>query len=293
MYSNVLLPTDAREGSERAVAHALGIADRYDGRVHALFVTDPTEEQALSGDERRELRTVTDAAGRSATERIATRAAEVGVDASREHRDGVAHEAILTYVDEAGIELVVMATRSRSGPDRPRLGSTTERVIRRSAAPVLAVPVGSSDRQPDDPEELPSYDDVLVPTDGSDGAERAADSAIAVAERYDATVHAVYVVDEAPMRYEDAPRSLLGPLEAAGRRAVDEVASLAEEAGLGYTTSVRRGVPFREILDRGERIDADLVAMGTRGRTGRPAVLLGSTTARVLRHSSIPVLASR
>jgi len=56
------------------------------------------------------------------------------------------------------------------------------------------------------------------------------------------------------------------------------------------TTAIRRGEPTDELLEAASAVDADLVAMGTRGRTVGTDRLLGSTTARVVRRSSIPVL---
>lgn len=60
-----------------------------------------------------------------------------------------------------------------------------------------------------------------------------------------------------------------------------------------YETSVVSGVPFNVILNTAEELKADLIIMGTHGRTGLDHVLFGSTAEKVVRKSEIPVLTVR
>jgi nucleotide-binding universal stress UspA family protein len=138
------------------------------------------------------------------------------------------------------------------------------------------------------------YDTVLVPTDGSDTARRAADRAVDVASRYGATVRALYVIDSADLGLTTPadPHSsrLKRTLREAGDRAVAAVADAAEEAGVAVETDVVVGVPHAAILASVEETGADLVVMGTHGRTGLARAFLGSTAERVVRRSPVPVL---
>ncbi|MFB6218151.1 MAG: universal stress protein [Halobacteriaceae archaeon] len=120
------------------------------------------------------------------------------------------------------------------------------------------------------------YGDVLVPTDGSPGTESAVEHALAIAGRFDATIHAVTV---APADADDRAS------------AVEWVASRVEETGVPVVTAVRRGTPHEELLAYAETEGIDLVVMGTHGRTGLDRRLLGSVTERVLRLGDVPVLA--
>ncbi|WP_238479725.1 universal stress protein [Natranaeroarchaeum sulfidigenes] len=129
-----------------------------------------------------------------------------------------------------------------------------------------------------------------MPADGSDAAERAARTALDVAERYGADIRVVYVVDPTAYDLGDAPRSIVGLLKTGGNAAVEEVATMAREGGLDVATTVRRGVPAEELFSYASMVDSDLLAMGTRGRSVGSGRLLGSTTARIVRRSSIPVL---
>ncbi|MFB6219011.1 MAG: universal stress protein [Halobacteriaceae archaeon] len=133
------------------------------------------------------------------------------------------------------------------------------------------------------------YGTILVPTDGSEGAARATEHAVELAATYGATVHALNVVEPAYSTDFNAGE-LRASLEAAGEEAVEAVADRAAEAGVEAVTAVVEGDPHREILSYAEAVDADLVVMGTHGRTGLDRYLLGSVAERVVRTADAPVL---
>ncbi len=285
MFRTMLVPTDGSPGAEVTIEHATELAQAYGAAVHALYVVEVGGEPiGLSGEDRTELHESSERRGREATIRIAEQAEQRGLDAARSVREGTPYSAILDYVGEHDVDLVVMGTHGRTGTDRVRLGSTTERVLMRSDVPVLSV------RLTDDPVEDVTYDRIVIPTDGSDAAERAAETALDVAEKYDADVHAVYVIDPTTFDLEDAPRSIIGMLKEGGRTATDEIAAMARDRGLDSGTDILRGIPSEELLGYASGVDADLIAMGTRGRAVGSGRLMGSTTARVVRRSSMPVL---
>lgn len=136
------------------------------------------------------------------------------------------------------------------------------------------------------------YDGVLVPTDGSDGARYAAEHAVAIANCFDAPVHALSVVVEGP--YGAAKRDQLRADEKEeAQAAVAEVEALANKAGLEATTTVQSGVPHEAILEYAETEPVDLIVMGTAGRSGLESVLVGSVAERVVRNSQVPVVTVR
>ncbi|MFA9418041.1 universal stress protein [Natrinema sp. HArc-T2] len=286
MFSTMLVPTDGSAGAEATIGHALEFARTYGAAVHALYVVDTgAEPTGIAGADREELYAPSERRGREATIRITDRAEDADLTAAREIREGVPHQEILAYTDEHDVDLIVMGTHGRTGVDRARLGSTTERVLTLADVPVLSVRLGDDRETAAGP-----YEQVVIPTDGSDAAERAAETALDVAEKYDADVHVVYVVDPMPYDLEDAPGSIVGLLKEGGREATKTVATMVRDRGLSVTTDIRRGEPAAELLAAVSAVDADLVAMGTRGRTVGTGRLLGSTTARVVRRASIPVL---
>jgi nucleotide-binding universal stress UspA family protein len=135
------------------------------------------------------------------------------------------------------------------------------------------------------------YDTILVPTDGSQAAETAAATGIALASQFDAELHALHVEDvgELPPGVEDDEA---GPLERQGQQAVDDVTAMAADAGVAVATAFLTGDAdvHRAILNYVAEHDVDCVVMGTHGRTGLGRFVLGSVAERTIREAPVPVL---
>ncbi|MFB6135741.1 MAG: universal stress protein [Halobacteriaceae archaeon] len=133
---------------------------------------------------------------------------------------------------------------------------------------------------------------VVIATDGSASVERAVDVALDLARRFDAAVHALYVVDEGEV--ESSPEALRDEMRTAlERRAEEALDAVEERAERDLQTAVRSGRPAAEIGAYAQEIDADVVATGTRGRHGENRFLLGSVAERVVRTCPVPVLTVR
>ena len=138
------------------------------------------------------------------------------------------------------------------------------------------------------------YDDILVPTDGSPAADAAVEHAVTLAERFDSTIHALYVVDATAFSSLEAGSQVVADaLEEEGEGAVARIAEAADEAGIPTVERVVSGTAYRSIIDYAEDEDVDLVTMGTHGRRGLDRYLLGSVTERVVRSADAPVLTVR
>ncbi|MCU4744582.1 universal stress protein [Natronoglomus mannanivorans] len=285
MYETVLVPVDGSPEADGAVAHAIALARVDGGTVHAFSVI---ESEGELGTERPEAAyRFSEPRGRQATAQVADLAGDAGVDVVRHVREGIPYQEITAYVDEFDVDLIVMGTRGAAAADRTRLGSTAERVITFADVPVVTVRL-TEDAITD--AEHVSIERIVVPTDGSDDAERAAEVGLDLAEFVDARVDVVYVVDRTIYDLEDAPRSIIGLLREGGRNAIEAVERDARDRGLTVRTEVLRGVPETELRAYADGVDADLLAMGTRGRGATGDRLLGSTTARVVRRADRPVL---
>ncbi|AHG02655.1 universal stress protein UspA [Halobacterium sp. DL1] len=133
---------------------------------------------------------------------------------------------------------------------------------------------------------------VVIATDGSESVGRAVDVALDVATRFDAAVHALYVLEESEV--ETAPEAVRDEMHAAlAERGEDAVAKVAEAAEKNVTTAVREGRPPAEISQYARDVDADVVATGTRGRHGENRFFIGSVAERVVRTCPVPVLTVR
>ncbi|MFC5971238.1 universal stress protein [Halomarina salina] len=123
------------------------------------------------------------------------------------------------------------------------------------------------------------FETVVIATDVSPSAERAVTAAVDLADRFDAGVHVLSVVEGDDANHEQHVRT--------------ELARLAGTFGRPVTTAVRHGDPGTVVLDYVDRVGADLVATGTRGRDSPYSYHLGSVAERIAHDSPVPVLTVR
>lgn len=136
------------------------------------------------------------------------------------------------------------------------------------------------------------FDSIAIATDGSRSVERAVRVALDFAGRFDATVHALFVVDVGDV--EAAPEPVRDALrEALAERGERALVAIESEAPGEVVTVIREGRPPRVIAEYTRTHDIDLVAMGTRGRHGENRFLVGSVAERVVRTCPAPVLTVR
>ncbi|AFK19252.1 universal stress protein [Haloferax mediterranei ATCC 33500] len=136
MYSEILVPTDGSRAAERAIDHALNLAETYDARIHALYVVDTSIYTSLDAG----ADVVIDALereGEAATRHVREAAEKADVEFESEVMTGTAYRSIRKYTEDHDIDLVVMGTHGRTGLSHYLLGSVTERVVRTSPVPVL------------------------------------------------------------------------------------------------------------------------------------------------------------
>jgi nucleotide-binding universal stress UspA family protein len=136
---------------------------------------------------------------------------------------------------------------------------------------------------------------ILLPTDGSSIAGRAAQVAVDLAQRYGATLEIVSVIDPMPfLSFPEAGGAALAYyLDAAEQGAKEGLAfaeGLARAAGVSCVSHVlRESAAARTIISHAETSACDLIVMGSHGRRGLDAVLLGSVAQKVLTLAKIPV----
>ncbi|WP_440992219.1 universal stress protein [Haloarchaeobius baliensis] len=136
------------------------------------------------------------------------------------------------------------------------------------------------------------FDTVVIATDGSESVKRAVSVALDLSERFDATVHALYVIDASEV--ESSPESVRDQFrEALEESAEEALEDVAAGTDLPVQTAIREGRPAAEICAFAREVDADVVATGTRGRHGENRFLIGSVAERVVRTCESPVLTVR
>jgi len=136
------------------------------------------------------------------------------------------------------------------------------------------------------------FDRILIATDGSEHGERAAKVAVELAKLSGGSVVALYVADTSRMSHLPDDMLLYSIRELLlkeGKEAVEFVERLAREAGVKAETTIVEGSPGEEIVRSGQA-NADVIVIGSVGRTGLDKFLLGSVAEKVVRNSKIPVL---
>jgi nucleotide-binding universal stress UspA family protein len=139
---------------------------------------------------------------------------------------------------------------------------------------------------------------VLVPLDLGESSARTLDYAKTVAQPFDASLVLLHVVPNpyvtaASDVYLPPPQEFLDTLVRDARSRLEELANQLDRHAFSVETVVKVGDPLVEIVDYAASRPADLIIMGTHGRTGIAHFVLGSVAERVVRTAACPVLTIR
>lgn len=145
------------------------------------------------------------------------------------------------------------------------------------------------------------YNKILLPTDGSKFAEKAAEHAIWIASKSGAEIIVLNVIETSSLvglPAEDLIVRIKEMLKEEGRRSLERISEMVTEEekelkieDIKVTLKTEEGSPAEAILKTVEKGDVDLVVMGTSGKHGLDRFLLGSVTEKVVRSAKCPVLA--
>jgi nucleotide-binding universal stress UspA family protein len=245
------------------------------------------------------------------TAETATRYAQTHVDESTEKAFSVQpvtvrgrpETEILDYADSKDIGLIVMATHGRSGAKRWFLGSVANKVVRAAERPVVLVRCSAA---LDELRERGALRLALVPCDGSQESEAVIPYTAELASRLGMEVvlfqaveqpyqvlHANATMDvQADLQVPFSPQEMEPLLEEAEVH-LERASAAFRDRGVETRTEVRIGDPAEEIVNLAVEIEADLVAMSTRGRSGFSRWAFGSVAEKVLYSACFPLLLVR
>jgi len=138
---------------------------------------------------------------------------------------------------------------------------------------------------------------ILVPTDFSEYADYALDYAIELAKGLQARLTVLYVFHLSALALGEAPPAVLADtleaMETHAQQQTQMALARVQAAGLQGDSAIVEGIPFQAILDTAKDKEADLIVMGTHGRTGLTHALMGSVAEKVVRLAPCPVLVTR
>jgi nucleotide-binding universal stress UspA family protein len=138
---------------------------------------------------------------------------------------------------------------------------------------------------------------VLIATDGSETAKKAADFGVQIAGLSGAKVCVVYVIDTTP--YYSIPldevwsKEVYEQLEKMGNEITSDVEKTAKAAGLETESLVLKGDPAERIVSFAEEQNIDMIVVGSLGKGEFERLVIGSVSEKVVRHAKVPVLVVR
>jgi nucleotide-binding universal stress UspA family protein len=300
MFKHLLVPLDGSSLAEAALPYAAYIAGQLGATVTLIHVIERNPPQTVHGSSHL---TTAEAASHYLDD-VAARAFPPGVMVARHVHTSEVSEVARSIVEHAGEfrpDLIVMCTHGSGGLRNLLFGSIAQQVISLGRTSMLLIPPGEGGAAAS--QVAFACRSVLVPLDGDAEHEQGIAAAIDFARICSSAVHLLVVVR--------TPGTLTGERAAASRMlpgVTAELLRLTEQSaqeylrrhmtrlqptGLNITAEVARGDPAKTILGVAQRINADLIVLGTHGKSGMDAFWQGSVAPKVSSQSVVPLLLVR
>ena len=287
----ILCPIDFSEFSERAYGYALSLAKHYRAKLVAQHVVElwryPSASFAVSAELYEGFWQALRERGKKQLQEFVNNYSSDEIQPELAVHEGLVPDCIMSFAQARKADVIVMGTHGRRGYDRLMLGSVTDRVMRMSSCPVLALskPRHDSIAAEKDRDQVHHLSRILFCADFSENSERALNYAISATVEYGAELTLLHVLEETPSRAK--PEQAI----AAAKERLDKLIPAEERKTLKIKTAVRVGKPYWQIIQLALEAQIDLVTMGVRGRGELDVAVFGSTTYRVMQLGTCPVLA--
>ena len=271
-FERFLVASDGSEYSAGAIREALRMAQKCGARVRVISVIAGGNAELYAMGEQLVAQELNKA--RQHLDDVARQAAASGVACETEVvQAGHIHEEIVSQADHMQADLIIIGRRGQRGLARVMLGDVTARVIGHAHCNVLVVPrvAQITGRH------------FIITTDGSRFSDTAAATAGSLAKLCNTPATVVSV--HSPSHSEERR------LEA--QRAVNRITSFLQKEGISTTGQLLEGRSDDKIVAAATAQHADLIVVGSHGRTGLERVLLGSVAERVLNLTTSAVLVVR
>ncbi|MFV1975480.1 MAG: universal stress protein [Candidatus Scalindua sp.] len=187
---------------------------------------------------------------------------------------------IIQIVKEKKVDLLAIGTHGRAGMDRVILGSVAERIVRKAGCPVMVIRG----------RKYVGFKRIIVPIDFSDCSRKALEYAIATAKAHNSKLTILHVYEESFIEpYVNAANSeeeageIMKEIEFVNETKYDEFLKTVDLSGVEYEKLLKKGVPETDIVEIAMEQQANLIVMGTHGRSGIKHILIGSTSEEVVR----------
>jgi nucleotide-binding universal stress UspA family protein len=292
LFRSILVPVDFSEHSATALKYAGALAAKSGGRLFTVHAIDPmlAAAAAVALRDRNYARSALDQLNRFVAKALrAGGHSDVVTRSAVESGDPAA--LIPAAARRFGCDLIVVGTHGLSGIEKALLGSTTERLLRRSPFPVLAVPPDTSASSGPTPGRRWPGTSILVPVDLTKRSVRDVRNAEAIARALGTgllLVHVVPPIQPPPWFKADLSTHWTTQVTDARRQLDKFAASL--DPGVATESRVVVGMPADEIAAVAAEERIGLVVMHRRKGPGWFGPRAGTIAASVLRHAVTPVL---
>jgi len=193
--------------------------------------------------------------------------------------EGEVYERIVDLADAENCDVIVMGRRGVHRLERSLIGNVTARVIGHTQRDVLVVPNNT----------VIGWKKIVLATDGSKYSSVATEKAISFAQSYGGELKVVSVADVPAEFYAEAPQAV-DDLVKKAKGYVAGVKKQAEAVGVNAETFVGESEAFEAITNLAKEQKADMIIIGSHGRTGLRRLLMGSVAEKVIGHAPCPVL---
>jgi nucleotide-binding universal stress UspA family protein len=308
MFEIILVCLDGSNLSEQIIPYAEQQALRFGSEVHLLHVVEKPATIAAPGKpepvpEKQECFGPENLEAPAYLQAMTSSLLSNGLKVQCAVVEGKVGEAIITYAEQYGINLIAMATHGRGGLGRAVLGSVADFVLRESGLPILLIrPQEMVTQQQVD---SPSFEKILVCLDGSKVAEQIMPYATEEALRFQSTLILFQVVREPLTISPGIPGEASMPVETEtmleetqkalneANNYLEELAVPLREKSIQVETVTIPGRAGEAIVSYANRNNLNLIAIATHGRSGLGRAVFGSVADFVLRESGLPILVTK
>ena len=292
-FKNILCATDFSDFSNRTVNYGIALANEFESKLFVCHVID-LSSVAIYGEFQLDPVGLQDRIMNDANEQLQELIGGQQIDWEPLISVGHAADEISRIVEEQNMDLVISATRGRSGLKRLILGSVTERLMRTLSCPLLVVHSPDKAFVASEDQEV-NIKRILIGCDFSPDSDVAFEHGLSLAQEFESELHLAHVVETSIYQQLHKTES---PVEEELQqeiqtRLIKKMQDMVPEEARNWCkpqTSLLGGHPYEELVKYAEKNKIDMIVLGTRGHGLVKSLLIGSTTDRVVRNAPCPVL---
>jgi nucleotide-binding universal stress UspA family protein len=294
MFRNLMVPLDGSSLAEVALPAARTLGKILNAKIFLVHLVEKNAPSEIHGD--RHLSSEQEAL--EYLDEVAERFFPPDLQVEcHVHETGVENVArsLVEHTWEVNIDMIVMCTHGSSGPYQWIFGSIAQQVINLGVTPVLLI-----HPDPKQPDQAFHCEHILVPLDGNPEHEYGLHAAEELAAACNSSMHLMMVVHtpgtlpgERAATHIFMPRASAAALdlkEEEGRQYLMEQQDKLQEKVSSVSYEIIRGDPSKTIDTAAQHAHADLIVMGTHGKTQTESFWSGSVTPRVMARTHLPML---